>query len=100
MSTKFIGTLAFLVIVLLLSVIFYSSYTPQPGIEIDQKGDLTKTSPTERVIKHDIDVVLAAFPAGFPAGSEIQQASAYKYIPADSLEQQATIEYTSQRSFA
>ena len=67
----------------------------RPG---EQGSDSLKPAKEVRVMKEDPGKTLAAFPAGFPAEAGAQGSGAYKYIPANSIEQQSTVEYVSQKT--
>lgn len=53
---------------------------------------------TEQIIKQNVQTTLSAFPGGFPAEEGIANSSGYKYIPANSLNEQSTLEYVSAKS--
>lgn len=71
--------------------------TPAP---INKKDDLAQPYETERVVKQNTQAILSAFPDGFPVEAGVESTNSYKYVPANSTEQQSTIEYTSQKSLA
>lgn len=66
----------------------------------DPKADLTKPYQEVRVVKEDTKSVLSAFPAGFPAEAGVENKDSFKYVPANSTQQQSTVEYVSSQSLA
>jgi len=90
--------IAIVVVVLVIALVwlgrtqFGVAPEPKPG------EDLSKPADQERVVKEDAEVILSAFPSGFPVEAGAQTSDSYKYIPAKSLEQQSTLEYVSQKS--
>lgn len=65
-----------------------------------QSADLSKPAPKERVVKQEAAATLAAFPQGFPVEEAAQTSDSFKYVPANSTEQQSTVEYVSLKSLA
>lgn len=61
------------------------------------KNDLSKPSEKERVVRQEAAVSITAFPSGFPVGAGAA-GSGFKYVPANSTEQQSTLEYVSAKS--
>lgn len=95
MQNKLITIITLLAAALLLVVIFQKPSSKQPHSTITDSGEPQQT---ERVLGQDPSVVLAAFPPGFPA--EAGQSTGMKYLPANSTEQQHTLEYESVKTVA
>lgn len=92
-----ISILAVFVIVLVLIIGFYKPFQPSPS-QSNPEDDLTRPFPTQRVLNQETKNTLTVFPAGFPM--EGQFTKSFKYIPANSLLQQSTVEYESQATMA
>lgn len=87
-----------LVVILVVAILVTSPrQSPTPSVLEDQSQAV---SPEERVIKQEASQVMSAFPAGFPFEEEMTSSDSYKYIPANSKEQQSTINYVSQKTLA
>lgn len=90
------------IVLLLVGVIIFNARQPfsQPSSQTPSSEDLSKPSSQERVIQAEAPSLLSGFPAGFPKEEEVNYPQSYKYIPANSLEQQSTVEYVSQKTLA
>lgn len=99
MEKKYLWGVIGVVVIILAILVSRRPNAPgqQPGAET---GKSEQTSKTERVVKEDAKVTLAAFPEGFPVEAGASSTSGYKYIPANSASQQSTLEYVSQKSLA
>ena len=89
------------VALLVIAVIIFGKPTTnnfQSNLGNVSKEDMTPQN-TERVIQADTKTVLSGFPDGFPAEKETAENS-YRYIPANSTEQQYTLQYESQKTLA
>ncbi len=88
-----IGIIAVLVVVVGLS------RNKAPNLS-EQESDTTLNTPTAepRVVKTESTVIAKEFPEGFPVEVTAQGSEGYTYIPANSVEQQSTLEFTSQKS--
>ncbi len=58
----------------------------------------TLEPPHAKIISQDPDLVLAAFPPGFPVEEGVKATEGFKYVPANSQETQSTLEYVSQKT--
>ena|SRR3989344_4101345 len=98
MNKNILIIIVVLVLILLGAIWFRSN----DGMDSDTQTATNEETPqpTERVMQSDAKTTLSAFPDGFPVESGISQSSGFKYIPANSLEQQSTVEYVSQKSLA
>jgi hypothetical protein len=86
-------------VVLLGAVLFWSSRDSGPGgSENDTPVDMTKPSDEARVIKQDLEAVLSGFPEGFPVEPGAYNTDSFQYVPANSLEQQSTVQYISKKT--
>ena len=62
--------------------------------------EVAKTNDNEpQVIKEDAAAILKALPQDLPIEEGLTATDSYKYIPAQSKEQQSTLEYISKKSF-
>lgn len=66
--------------------------------QIDPKDDLTQPYSEERQFEEPASELVTDFPSGFPFEQGVEFSQAYKYIPANSLEQQSTLSYISELS--
>lgn len=71
--------------------------TPAP---VPEQPKAEPETPTAHVVAQEAPAVLAAFPTGFPAEAGIENSRGYKFIPANSTNQQTTLDYISQKSLA
>lgn len=82
-------------------LIFYSgNKQPGPATTANPATDLTRKSDKPRVVHADVKGILMTFPADFPVEAGAETTTGYKYVPANSLQQQSTLEYVSKKSLA
>lgn len=89
----------------LVGLMIFSKSNQQPGAkktqtEAERKADLTKPYETERMVKEEAQVLLTGFPQGFPVEAGSQSSESFKYVPAQSVEQQSTVVYASKKTLA
>ena len=94
MRTSLLTILALAVIGLLAVLLIPRGQAPSGGP--DGKGEI-RAQKTERVLAQNADLTSSAFPSGFPTEAGAS-ASSYKYIPANSTEQQFTVQWGSKKS--
>lgn len=88
-------------VAVLIVALLVAQQRPSDNRKRDNKTtDLNTPADKDRVVKGDLQSILKAFPESFPVEAGAQQKDSFKYIPANSLEQQSTVEYVSQKSLA
>ena len=89
-------------IVLVLLIVLWANSPRQPANTNTtiQQEDLTKASDEVRVVNTPTDEIVKEFPLAFPFEENFTSSNSFKYVPAQSLEQQSTLEYTSQKTLA
>lgn len=87
-----------IVVLLLLVVVLGQRGVRGPGQE-DEEG-LSRPSALERTINQDARTLLQSFPADFPREEGVRYLNSFIYVPANSVEQQLTLEYVSGKSLA
>lgn len=82
-------------------LIFYSGdnqFGQKPSV--NPEADLTHKFAKPRVLHSDVKGVITSFPADFPLEAGVKISQSYKYVPANSLQQQATLDYLSKKTLA
>ncbi|OGE78953.1 MAG: hypothetical protein A2751_00215 [Candidatus Doudnabacteria bacterium RIFCSPHIGHO2_01_FULL_46_14] len=97
-NTLIILALAVAVLIILLFIAANKSDKGSQPVSVSKKDNLDQPYETERVVKQNTEASLSAFPQGFPVEAGAQAGDSYKYVPANSVEQQSTVQYTSNKS--
>ena|SRR3990167_11134161 len=102
MRKSLLTFLAVIVVGLLIALIV-SERGPETATDQEEQKtteEEIQVQDTERVIEQESETTLSAFPEGFPVEAAASNSSGFKYIPANSVSQQSTVEYVSQMTLA
>ena len=87
----------------LVGILVYSgrTRTSESGTSSTVKQDDSQPKETPvKVINQEAKITLSAFPEGFPTEKDALRGDSFKYIPANSQEQQSSLVYQSQKTLA
>ncbi len=85
------------IVILLLAVVFFAQI-PKRLSQNGSKEDLNKPSAKPSIVEENPQIILAAFPKGFPLEGGVTTSASFRYVPAQSEENQSTLEYVSKKS--
>ena len=92
------GVVAAVIVVVLVFVFSGGGSDSDSGSQTTDQAELVQPAEEQRIIQQTDEQVLADFPEGFPVEEGAQNTNSFKFIPANSLEEQSTMSYTSQRT--
>lgn len=100
MQKNTIVTVIVLLIILGAILVFSQKNQTPPTPASNPLADLTKVASQARTLHADVKGLLTTFPADFPLEAGAETTTGYKYVPANSLTQQSTLEYGSKLTLA